>query len=122
MLLHMFGCPPHSPYVKTPPTHVPMLPCASSCSGGYLYLILGCRGPSICLDTPMCLDASPGVQHSHTFVCSPICLYVLGVNCMCYGGKSHMLVVRGCQHTCQASGVCQYIHWMSIMLHLVPFL
>ena len=43
----------------------------------------------------MCFDASPCVQHYHAFVCSPACLYVLVVICMCYGDIPHMLGVWG---------------------------
>ena len=38
---------------------------------------------------------------------------------MCYGGNIPYVGVWGLQHICQAFGVCQYIHWMSIMLHQV---
>ena len=66
---------------KTP--YVPNAPCASICSRGYLHVIWGCRGPSLCLDTPICLDASPCVHHPHTFVCFPVCL--------CSRGYLHVL-------------------------------
>ena len=124
----MFG---HLPYVQTPlyvqmppyvqKTHMsPLLPCASICSRGYLHVIGGCG--ALLFGHPGVLDASPMFPSSPTHVCSPACLYVLGVICMCYGETSHMLGSGGHKHTRQAFGVCQCIHWMSIMLDCVPFL
>ena len=84
--------PPTPPYVQTLPYMSPMLPCASLCSRGFLHVIWGCRGPSLCLDSPMYLNASPCVQNSlHLYV--PLYVYVLGLICMCCGGTPHMLGV-----------------------------
>ena len=64
--------------------------------------------------------------HPHVFRCLPCVqhpdalyayLYVLGVICMCYGGN--IPYVGGLGHIYQVFGVCHYIHWMSIMLHLI---
>ena len=83
---HMFGHPltfrhPQCPYVQTP--LCPLLPV-------HLYVLgisacdMGIWGPS-CLDTPYvfgCLPMCPTPSH----ICMlPVCLYVLGVICMCYG-------------------------------------
>ena len=81
---HMFGCPCiwiplDTPICSNTPCISPMLPCASACSGRYLHVIGGCRGLSFSLETPICLDFSPCVQHCHAFIWSPTCLYVLGV-------------------------------------------
>ena len=133
-VLHLGGvCMP--PYVHAPPvcsdapnaptysktSYVPIVPCASVCSRGYLHVI-GDMGGCLLFGHPNVFGCFPCVHHPHTFVCFPVCLCVLWVICMCYGGTPHMLGVWGHQHICQVSGVCQYIHWMSIMLHLVPFL
>ena len=119
-ILHMFG-QPLTPHMFTPPMS-PMLPCASACSGGYLHVIGGCRDPPS-VWTPChvfgCLPMWPTPPHICMFSCM----------CVCYGGYLHVLwgnipyvEVWGHQHICQTFSVCQYIHWMSIMLHLVPFL
>ena len=111
-----------APIFSNIPHMSPMLPCVSLCSRGFLHVVRGCRRPFLCLDTTHVLDASPCVNNPHAFVCSPVCLYVLGVVSMCYGETPICWGSGGHQHICQAFGVCQYIHWMSIMLHLVPFL
>ena len=80
---HTFGCP-QCPYMFKHLHMSPMVPHTSACSWGYLHVILGCMGPSSVWTPPICLDASPCVQHLHAFVCSPACLYVLGVISMCY--------------------------------------
>ena len=106
--------PPETPKCSNTPHMSPMLPCASVCSRMYLYMIGACGGPSLCLDTPMCLDASPYVKHlahmcmlPYMSVCSQGYLHVLwGTHAICWGSGGH-------QHICQAFGVCQDIHWMS---------
>ena len=74
-----------------------------------------CLDPNVFGYLPMC-------PIPHTFICSPVYLYKLGVIACTMGEMSHMLGAGGLQHICKAFGVCQYIHWMSIMLHLVPFM
>ena len=77
--------PPTPTYIQTLPyaANVPLCMCMF---WGYLHVLGGCRGPS-CVDTAMCLDASPCVQH-------PTCIYMLPYmsvcsrgHCMCYGGN-----------------------------------
>ena len=81
------------PYVQTPPIW-------PQCSPVHLYVLgvsacdMGMQGPSICLDIPICLDASPYVQHPthlytpYTSVCSR------GI-CMWYGGYTPYVGVWG---------------------------
>ena len=68
----------------------------------------------------MSFDASPCVQHTPCIMCCPACLCFRGY-CMHYG-EHPICWGAGGFSTCQAFGVCHYIHWMSIMVHLVPFL
>ena len=110
-----------TPICPNTPFMSPMLPYASVCSRGYLHVMWVCRGPYICLATPYvgCLPIFPTPPHicmlPYTSVCSRGYVHVIyGIHPICYGlGESHI---------CQAFGVCQSIHWMSIMLHLIPFL
>ena len=104
------------------PHMFPMLPCAPVCSRGYLHVIWGCGALQNVWTAPGGVDASPVFQHPpHCMLpCKPPCfrasMHVL------WGNYPLCLGVWGCQHICQAFGVCQYINWMPIMLHLVPFL
>ena len=69
---NMFGCPntltlpicSNTPYVPNAPLCICMLWGVSACDWGMW-------GPSFCLDTPMCLDASPCVQDLHNFYMLP---------------------------------------------------
>ena len=54
-------------------------------------------------------------------ICSPVSLYILWDIGMFCGQDTSWGAGGWCQHVCQAFGVCQYIHWMSIMLHNVNF-
>ena len=86
---------PQHPHMFKHPCLSPMLPCASACSGG-ICMLLGDFGALLLFGHPHvfgCLPMCPTCPH--TFVCSPACLYVLGVICMCCGGTSHMLGVWG---------------------------
>ena len=85
-------------YVQTTPCMFPMLPCASACSRGDLHVVGGCRVSSFCLDTPMCLDASPSVQHPHAFIHSPACLYVLGLLHVLWGNIPYVGELGGSAH------------------------
>ena len=134
------GCPPVclSPSLfvfKIPPvcSDAPWSPICSNtpicpqCSPAHLHVQgvsacdWGCRVPPFCLDTPMCLDASPCVQdppHISMLPCMSVCcrgyLHVLwGKLSICWGSGGISTSVKLW---------CQYIHWISIMLHLVPFL
>ena len=77
-----------------------MLLCASACSGGYLHVIGGCRGPPVW--TPPCVWMPPQVSNTlHTFVCFPACLcswgylHVLwGKNPICWGSGGISTSVR----------------------------
>ena len=108
------------PYVQTTP-YVPNAPLCICMFWG-ICMWLGDVRPSFCLDNPHVFGHLSRCLTPHTFVCCPVCLYVLGVNCMCYGENPIYWGSGEHQHICQAFGVCQYIHWMSIMLHLVPFM
>ena len=90
----MFGCPLMPPMFKQP--HMsPMLPCASLCSRGFLHVIWGCRGPSLCLDTPHVFGCLPMCQTTPCICMHPVCLYVLWVICMCYRGNISYVGVGG---------------------------
>ena len=114
---HMFRCP----HMFKHPHMSSMLPCASAYSGRYLHVIGRCGGP-------------PSVWTPHMFGCLPMCptppcICMLPCMSVCSRGYLHVLWGKhpmcwgsGGISTCQAFGVCQYINWMSIMLHLVPFL
>ena len=108
---HMFK---HSPYVPNAPLCICMFWGVSACDWGCGVLLLFGH-PHVFGCLPMC----PTPQHIYMLPCMSVCSRGY---CMCYGETSHMLGAGGLWHICQAFGVCQYIHWMSIMLHLVPFL
>ena len=86
--------------------------------------------PYVCLDTPMCLDASPCVQHPHTFICLPACLYVLGATACAMGETFHML--GGLGASAHLSGFwCLSVHPLDVhyassctflVVHYVPSL
>ena len=117
----MFRCP-QCPHMFKHPHISQMLPCASACSGG-VCMSLGDVGALLLFRQPPIFWMLPQVSNTpHAFLCSPACLYVLGVIACAMGVTSHILEAGELQDICQAFGVCQYIHWMSIMLHLVPFL
>ena len=84
---------PQMPHIFQHPPFVPMLPCASVCSIGFLHVMGDAGGPSYVWTPPMCLDASPCLQHFPHITCSPKCLYVLGIIActmgkypICWGG------------------------------------
>ena len=112
---------PCPPYVQIPP-FVPML-CASVCSRGVSAHDRAKQMASLCLDTSHvfgCLPMCPTL-HTHFLpymsVCSRAYLHVL------LGETPHMVGVwRGISTSFRLLVSCQFIHWMSIMLHLVPLL
>ena len=133
MLPCMFGCPlyiwkphafrhPNALLCSNNPPYVPKAPLCICMFWGYLCangewgssLVFG---QSPCVWMPSCVSNIP-----HAIICSSACLYVLGVICMYYEGNIPYVWGWGLRHICQVFGVCQYIHWMSIMLHLVPLL
>ena len=117
---HTFGHPPMLHMLKHP-LYVPNAPMWICMFWGVSACDKGC-GSHPYIWTPPCVWMPSHVSNIPHIICCPACLYILWIICMCYGGTSHMLGAWGLQHICQAFGVCQYIHWMSIMLHLVPFL
>ena len=108
------------PYVQTPPIS-PMLPCASVCSRGYLHVIMGRWGHPYVWTLP-CVWIPPYVSNTPTHYMLPYMSVCSRGYCMHYGEHPIYWGAAGGFSTCQAFGICQYIHWMTIMLHLVPFL
>ena len=91
------GCP----HMFKHPLYVPMLPCASVSSRGYLHMIWECRRPSICLDTTLiCLDVSPYVQHPPHFCMLPS-------TSVCSKGYLH--VKWGYTHMCEVWGASAHL-------------
>ena len=90
-----FGCPLTPPICSNTPHISPMLPCASAYSGGCLHVTQGCEWPFFCLDTP-CVWMPPHVSNTcHVFICSPVCLYVLGAIACAMRETSHVGGHRG---------------------------
>ena len=85
--------PQDLPYFQTPP-HVPNASLYICMFWGYLHVIGGCGGPHS-VWTPMCLDASPYVQHPPAFICFPASLYVLLVIACIMGETSNKLGAGG---------------------------
>ena len=137
---HTFICP-HiviHPHVFIHPPICPPYSSASLCSERHLHVV-GVVGSPLhvghllyMLDTsPHMVDASPYVL-SPTHWYSSLCIYVFGISACNMGNTPlmlgvwrefpHMLGVWGASASLASCGVWQYIHWVSIMLYLVPFL
>ena len=137
------------PYICTPPVHSyapwgckhphmsSILLSASVCSERHLHVVGGCRGPLHVGHLPYMLDTSP--IWGCLFIClTPThCLASLWISMLrgylhvIWGIFPLMLGVWGCSPyvgDLRASahlssfGVWKYMHWVSIMLYLVPFL
>ena len=111
---HVFRCPLMPPYVQIPPVY-------PQCSPVHLHVIRGC-GALLLFGHLPCVWMPAHVSNTPMHLYAPLYVYVLGVIACAMGGTSHILGAGRFQHICQAFGVCQYIHWMSIIHNLVPFL
>ena len=111
---------PNTPISSNNPPYIAKAPLCICMFWGYLHVI-GDVG-SFCLDNPHVFGCLPMCPTPPTQLCAPLHVYVLGVIACTMGETSHMLEAEGLKNICQAFGVCQFIHWMSIKLHVVPLL
>ena len=132
-MFYTWGCL-YAPYIHIPPVHLdtaihsdtpnapicsntshmsPMLPYTSVCSGVYAC-DRGMLGPSLCL------DASPCIQHPLCIICSPTCLYFLGVIACTMGNIQY---VGGLGASAHPSGFwCLSVHPLDVPLCFILYL